>query len=300
MQTMMAQKRLILPMGLSLSLVLAAFLGALVTGTEVGVVTGGVENLSASSNNLLDNANLLNKSDAFLPLAFAFGAGMAAAVNPCGFAMLPAYLGLYLGSGDEAAHQATTVARVRRGLLIGSVVTAGFVLLFGVTGIVIGAGAQSVARIFPWIGLGIGIVLAFGGAWVLSGRTFYSSAVERLSAHSGDPRTQGVRGYFAFGLGYGIASLSCALPIFIIVIGTSFTASTFLQSAGQFLMYALGMGFVIMALTLGVAIFRGALVGKVRRVFPYIQPISAVFLIVAGAYIVYYWLTIGGLVESLR
>ena len=292
MQTMMAQKRLILPMGLSLSLVLAAFLGALVTGTEVGVVTGGVENLSASSSNFL--------SEHITLFGFAFGAGMVASVNPCGFAMLPAYLGLYLGSGDEAGHQATTVARVRRGLLIGSVVTAGFVLLFGVVGIVIGAGAQSVARIFPWIGLGIGIVLAFGGAWILSGRTMYSNMVERLSAHSGDPRTQGVRGYFAFGLGYGIASLSCTLPIFLAVIGSSFTASTFLRSAGQFVMYALGMGLVIMALTLGVAIFRGALVGKVRRIFPYIQPISAVFLIVAGAYIVYYWLTIGGLVESLR
>jgi len=65
------------------------------------------------------------------------------------------------------------------------------------------------------------------------------------------------------------------------------------------LMYALGMGLVIMILTLGVAIFRGALVGKVRRIFPYIQPISAVFLIVAGAYIVYYWLTLGGLIDSI-
>src|SRR5712692_7533765 len=30
-----------------------------------------------------------------IPLGFAFGLGMAAAVNPCGFALLPTYLGLY-------------------------------------------------------------------------------------------------------------------------------------------------------------------------------------------------------------
>ena len=293
MQTMVDQRRLILPIGLSLGFLVAAFLGALVTGAEVGVVTAGVENLSATSSNFLGDASTI------LPLGFAFGAGMVASVNPCGFAMLPAYLGLYLGGEDEHGVQPSTPARIRRGLLIGGVVTAGFVVLFGVAGIVIGAGAQSVARFFPWIGLSIGVVLAFGGAWVLSGRSMYSGMVERLSAHSGDPRQQGVRGYFAFGLGYGVASLSCTLPIFLAVIGSSFTTATFLQSAGQFLMYALGMGLVIMILTLGVAIFRGALVGKVRRIFPYIQPISAVFLIVAGAYIVYYWLTLGGLIESI-
>ena len=38
---------------------------------------------------------------ALLPVGFAFGAGMVAAVNPCGFAMLPAYLSLYLGAREE-------------------------------------------------------------------------------------------------------------------------------------------------------------------------------------------------------
>jgi hypothetical protein len=33
-----------------------------------------------------------------IPLGFAFGLGMGAAVNPCGFALLPTYLGLYLGT----------------------------------------------------------------------------------------------------------------------------------------------------------------------------------------------------------
>ncbi len=35
-----------------------------------------------------------------LPLGFAFTAGMATAANPCGFAMLPAYLSLYLGTSE--------------------------------------------------------------------------------------------------------------------------------------------------------------------------------------------------------
>ena len=65
--------------------------GAIVTGTAIGTVTGGVEMASANSSNFLARV-----ADLF-PLGFAFSAGMVSAVNPCGFAMLPAYLGLFLG-----------------------------------------------------------------------------------------------------------------------------------------------------------------------------------------------------------
>ena len=43
----------------------------------------------------------LTELAAVLPFGFAFGVGMVAAVNPCGFAMLPAYLSLYLGAHEE-------------------------------------------------------------------------------------------------------------------------------------------------------------------------------------------------------
>jgi hypothetical protein len=43
------------------------------------------------------------------------------------------------------------------------------------------------------------------------------------------------------------------------------------------------------------ALFKGAIVGVLRRVLPYIQTVSAVLMLVAGSYIVYYWLTIGDL-----
>src|SRR5215467_13151797 len=36
---------------------------------------------------------------AALPFGYAFGAGMLAAFNPCGFGLVPAYLGLHVGRG---------------------------------------------------------------------------------------------------------------------------------------------------------------------------------------------------------
>ena len=97
-----------------------------------------------------------------------------------------------------------------------------------------------------------------------------------------------------FGLSYGTASLSCTLPIFLAVVGISVTGFS-LSVVGNFLLYALGMGLVIMALTLGMAFFKGTMVGLLRKALPYIQPIGSWLMVVAGTYIIFYWLTIGGL-----
>ncbi|MEX2599453.1 MAG: cytochrome c biogenesis protein CcdA, partial [Dehalococcoidia bacterium] len=148
--------------------------------------------------------------------------------------------------------------------------------------------------IFPWIGLAIGVILAAVGAYMLSGGKVYTNLAARLSTKVGSSNN-GVRGYFTFGVGYGIASLSCTLPIFMAVIGGAFTASTFLDSLLQFALYGFGMGTVIMVLTIGMAMFRGAMLGGLRRVLPYAGTISAVMLLLAGSFIVYYWLTIGEL-----
>ncbi|MDA1215393.1 MAG: cytochrome c biogenesis protein CcdA [Chloroflexi bacterium] len=292
-----AQKRslgrsLITPVSLLVIAVGSAIVGAVLTGATTGAVTSGVESLSASSGNFLGDVSNL------IPLGFAFGAGMVAAVNPCGFAMLPAYLGLYVGT-DDASSDSSVGERLGQASLVGVVMTAGFILLFGVVGIAIAAGAQPLVKFFPWIGLGIGVLLALAGAWMIgSGSSLYSGFAERLSARMGDAGQRNLKGYFAFGLGYGTASLSCTLPIFLTVVGSTLTAGNFLDSAFQFVLYGLGMGVVIMVLTLSIAIFRNAMINKVRKVLPYVQPVSAGLLLVAGGYIVYYWLTLGELLNS--
>ena len=285
-------RAVLLPVGLLILALGSAIVGAILTGTGASFLTIQVEGLSSSSSMNLENASTL------IPLGFAFAAGMVSAVNPCGFAMLPAYMGLYLGSEETTERSWATLIRLRRALFVGLVVTAGFILLFGVVGLAISAGAQPLVKYFAWIGLGIGVLLAIAGAWMVAGGNLYAGFAERISVRMGNAGQQGTRGYFAFGLGYGTASLSCTLPIFLTVVGTTLTLGTILDSTFQFVLYGMGMGLVILVLTLSMAVFKSALVGRVRKVLPYIQPISAVLLLVAGAYIVFYWLTIGDLLDS--
>ena len=272
--------RLMLPI-LAAALALGiAVIGALLAGSDTGGINGFVESLSGDSSTFLGDVGLL------APLGFAFAAGMVAAVNPCGFAMLPAYLGLYLGSGDTDG-QAHPLRHMGRALVVGGLVTAGFVLLFGMAGLVIGVGSREVVEALPWIGLSIGVLLAFAGAWLLSGGKLYTGLAGRTAARMGNPNQVSLRSYFMFGLSYGTASLSCTLPIFLTVVGTSVAVTDIPSSMGQFLLYGLGMRVVIMALTMGMAVFKGAMVGALRRALPFIQP--------ASSYIIFYWLTIGGL-----
>lgn len=270
-----------------------AVIGAIITGSQIGGVVGSVEGLSA------DSGNFLNRVGDLFPLGFAFSAGLVSSVNPCGFAMLPAYLGLYLGDDEQEGEDGPGLgARLQRAVLVGSTVTAGFVIMFAVVGVPIGLGARGLVGVFPWVGLGIGVLLAIAGTYMLSGGKLYNNLAMRLSSKMGNANNNSVRGYFTFGLAYGTASLSCTLPIFLAVIGGTFTADSFLDSLLQFLLYGLGMGSVIMTLTLGMVVFKGAMVGGLRRMLPFVGTTSAVMLLVSGAFIVYYWLTIGELLDS--
>ena len=289
-----AWKKLALPALLATVALAVPLVGALVIGSGQGIdgVNGFVESLSGNSSTWLGGLGL----GLLAPLGFAFAAGMASAVNPCGFAMLPAYLGLYLGGSEEAAENISPAQNLAKALLVGSSVTAGFVVLFGAAGAVMSLGARSfVVGVLPWLGLVIGVALALAGSWMVGGGKLYTGLAAQAASRMGDPGKTNVKGYFIFGLSYGTASLSCTLPIFLAVVGTSLAVSSLAASLGQFLLYALGMGFVILALTLGIAFFKQAMVGALRKALPYVQPVGSWLMVVAGAYIVFYWLTIGGL-----
>ena len=266
----------------------AAIIAGFLTGESAvtGGVNGFVEGLSGRATDKLT----------LLPLGFAFVAGMASAVNPCGFAMLPAYLGLYLGSQSQDEVDRAPLRALANAFLVGLTVTAGFVLLFGVIGMAIDQGIRSIVDAFPWVGFSIGVILVMAGSWILGGGKLYVAFAGRAASHVGNPNQVGIRGYFLFGLSYGLASLGCSLPIFLTVVFTTQAAANVLEALGQFLLYALGMGMVILVLTISMALFKRAVVTALRKVLPLFQPFSAVFMIAAGSYLAYYWLTIGDLV----
>ena len=95
-------------------------------------------------------------------------AGAVTTVNPCGFALLPAYLARRLSS--QAALEPNAVNAVGRALSVGVVTTGGFVLVFGAAAAAISFGAFWLMKAMPVAGLASGLALICVGIVVLSGR----------------------------------------------------------------------------------------------------------------------------------
>jgi cytochrome c biogenesis protein CcdA len=215
------------------------------------------------------------------PLALAFASGMVATVNPCGFAMLPAYLGYFLGlEGQDRDVQAS----VSRSLGVGLSVSAGFLVVFGVAGLAIYHLQASVYEWVPWATIVIGVGLAVLGFAMLRG---FEPVISLPKMQKGG-RTTGGGSMFVFGISYAIASISCALPLFTSAVVGTFRRENVVSSAAVFVAYALGMTLVLLALTVSLGMAKQGLVRRLRQALPYVNRVSGAIIIVAGLYLAHY------------
>lgn len=214
--------------------------------------------------------------------SFAFAAGALATVNPCGFVMLPALVAVQLQHTAGSA-EATRTVLVARGIGFGLRATIGFLVVFGVLGVAISLGARSVVRLFPFGGLVIGAVLLAIGLYSLLGRR--PLPIPGLGGRFGRPMSGGV----AFGAAYAVASLSCTLPIFLAVVGGTLLSEGIGAALVPFVGYAVGMGGVLLAVTLATALSAGAVVRVLRRVMPIVEQVGSALLVGIGAYLILYW-----------
>src|SRR5687768_17109480 len=104
------------------------------------------------------------------PHALALSAGILAAVNPCGFAMLPAYVSLLVTGDSGSETPQPWQARLRRALALTGAMTLGFMALFGAFGLLAAPAADWLAARLPWLTIVIGLVLLGLGLWLLAGK----------------------------------------------------------------------------------------------------------------------------------
>lgn len=229
-----------------------------------------------------------------LPIGFAFGAGMIAAVNPCGFVMLPSYVAVYLLSEKDSPSGMTI--RLIRALKVTSSMTLGFVIVFGLIGSLVSFGLRSViGSLLPWFGMGIGIALiAISGLLLFGFNQFrYSSLPFRLSSMFTIFQTDTIRGYFFFGVSYALVSVGCALPIFMVVVTSTFAGQSIFGILMSYINYSLGMGTIIFVVTIITALLRKSLAFSGNLLESFLNKATVVLLLVAGIYLVFYWLTMG-------
>jgi cytochrome c-type biogenesis protein len=212
----------------------------------------------------------------------ALTAGSVAAFNPCGFAMLPAYLGFFVRE-DESLDASRSTAVVRA-LVVSAAMTAGFMLVFGSAGLLIDGASVAVGDITPWLTVGIGVVMVPTGMLLIFGRTI-TVHLPRLQRGGSDRRLGSM---CLFGMSYATVSLSCTLPVFLTAVSGSFRSGGFGSGLVSYAAYAIGMGLVITTLTVAIALARDGLIRRIRRALPYLNRIAGALLVLAGMYVAYY------------
>ncbi len=218
-------------------------------------------------------------------LSVPFTLGLIAAFNPCGFAMLPTYLAYFMGIDDKSDDQ-TLAGNVMRGLLVGAVLTLGFVAVFGTFGFITSnlVSQGTISSKLPWFTLAVGILMIPLGIAMLFGYEI-NLRLPKMNKGTGSRELGSV---FMFGVSYAVVSLGCTAPIFIINVVGSFTRDGVVSGLLTYLAYAFGMGSVIVFLTMALALARGGIARNLRKVLPYINRGSGVLLVLAGLYLAAY------------
>lgn len=208
-------------------------------------------------------------------LTYAFMAGTVAALNPCGFAVLPAVISRFITrpSGRSPLFD---------GLALGVLLTLGTLTTFSGLGLIISVFGTGLARIVPYLNLVLGVLLL-----VLAVRTFTGRALALYVPGLRAPEGKRLSEYYPYGVAYGMASLGCTLPVFLMIVGSA-TSRTPLERMGMFTAYGAGMGAVLLTVSLASAFGKEALIRGLRNVGRYVEFIGGVGLLLAGSYMVYY------------
>ena len=217
-------------------------------------------------------------------MSSAFAVGLVAAFNPCGFAMLPAYLSYFVSL--ESSEEANIGRNIFRGLVVGLTLTVGFVLFFGTVGLltstIVSQGA--IQSRLSWATFAIGILMVPLGIAMLFG---YEPKLLVPRLNKGGTSRQ-LPSIFLFGVSFAVVSLGCTAPLFFATVVGSFESRNLWEGTLVFLAYAGGMSLIVMILTLATALGRNEIATSMRKVLPYVSKISGGFLVLAGGFLILY------------
>lgn len=204
---------------------------------------------------------------------------MIATINPCGFALLPAYIGAFV-AGDDVGVRADR--RIARAVGVSAAVSIGFAAMFILVGIIFSSASSALRQQMPWVTIAIGAAMVVMGIASLAGWKPRLPFQKSASAHRHD-----AVGMATFGFVYALVSLSCTLGPFLSV-STFAMQRSFLGGITTYVVYAAGMGTIILALSVSAALAHDSFVGTLRNASKYAPRLAGILLLLSGGYAIRY------------
>ena len=277
--------RKIIKNNLAITSIITIIIGFLAFYTDIFTNTYIDQILRISS----QGSNVLSNTLDIFNLGYSFIAGVLAAINPCGIVMLPAYLSLYVYSNSDD-NDITTSKKIRNSLNIILFVGVGFVALFSLSAVIVSLSSELIGDLIPFLSILLSMLILYFGIGELKGEQIFSSKISSLSSKIGNPKNTNPIGFILFGVSYGLASVGCALPIFISVVTKSINAQSNQRIFLDFISYSLGMLSVIAILTAAtfISINSTKRLNNFFRKWSYL--VFGIFLTFAGIFMLSYWI----------
>ncbi len=214
-------------------------------------------------------------------VGFSFLQGVLAFLAPCAVALLPGYILAFISRNPNSGLHLS--ARLGRGFKLAALSILGILIIYSIAGAMIIMAGQFLKDYMKWITIGMGAILIILGIIMLLGKSIsFSFNLQHTNQNSETIEA------FIFGVGYAIGALGCLFPLFLIVATQAMAAESVWEGSSYILAYFAGIS-GMMILTILLAIFaKDFLLKNLRKILPYMEKITAVLLIIAGVYVIYY------------
>ena len=214
--------------------------------------------------------------------AYSFLLGILAAVNPCGFVLLPTYLLFFLGMREET--DLGTSERIRQALVVSSGVSVGFLGVFLVIGIISRLFTQWIELNAKYASFLIGFALLFAGLRMMTG-WIPKFAMPQI----GGGQNRNFRAMTIYGVAYAVASIGCTIGFLTTAVFGSIAVNGFVSGVISIVLYGLGMAMLVMALTVSLAFAKTGLVTMIKSRMRIVERFGAVLVTFTGFYLIWYW-----------
>jgi cytochrome c-type biogenesis protein len=214
-------------------------------------------------------------------LSLVFAAGVFATFNPCGFAMLPAYMTMLISSQRESESLPKLFGKA---VQFAALMALGIITIFALFAVVIFPISTSIQAYLPIATITIGLLLIAVGVATLSGKSPY---LKKLWSPNTAPSTR-LKSLYLYGVTFALGSVSCTIGPLLAATSKALELS-FLESLRIYLVYASGISVTIAILAL-IALFSQKTLGKIRNSMKVIEIISSAFLILVGLYLIIFGL----------
>ncbi|HLE45795.1 MAG TPA: cytochrome c biogenesis protein [Thermoplasmata archaeon] len=224
--------------------------------------------------------------------ALAALAAVGSFFSPCSFPMFPGYMAFFLGIDSEHPEGRSR----KRSVAFGVISSLGIILVYGMIGVVVLAIGAAATAVVPALQPIVGGILIAMGVLMFTAVQFnflvnpFRKVRQRLFPSWTPNTVQSTSGkLFSYGVGYGAAGFGCVAPPFIAAVLNATTLGGPLSGLTVLLVYALIVIGIMIAVTFVLATLGQAALKKINRYTETIKKVSAVVLIIAGIYLVYYW-----------